>query len=377
MNMNKRAAAAAVCGLVLACSLTACGDEKEKRSGQIDIDPEKQVISLCDYDGIPIELAQSYEVTDQMVEDTVFQVLDNLGIGTVPVTDRTLIQEGDYVNVDYTGYLDNEPFEGGSAEGVMLEISDDNGYIPGFTDGLIGAETGSTVESEVTFPDVYENNPDLAGKKTTFQFVIHGIYQAITMDMLTDEMIEENFSEAYGLKTKQELIDYVRSYLEESAASNRYSEIISKTRQYMLDNCEVEIPDDYLEARVREYQKLQEDNLSEGQTLEEYVKTNYQMTLEEAQEEWKDILTEQIQTELIFGLIAQKENIEVEEDEFNDYLQSFLDNQSFGFQENADTFRYFGAGNEEEGEAYLRKLYQSNKAASYVADHAEVTEKET
>lgn len=366
--------AAAFLSAAMACSLIGCGGEKKQRSGQMDIDPEELVTVLCDYDGIEVGLAGSYEVTDDVVEETVFAILTNMGGGLIPVTDRSVVEDGDYVNVDYTGYLDGVAFDNGAATDAMVEVSDNNGYIPGFTDGLIGAEVGSTVTSEVTFPEVYQNNPDMAGKLTTFEFVIHGIYEQATMETLTDEMVAESLSEYYGLTTKQELVDYIRSYLEETAESNRYSETVSAVRQYMLENCEVEIPEEYMEARLREYQGFVEADMGEGQDFESYLESTYQVTLEEAQEQWKEILDDQIKYELIFGLVAGKEGIEADDEEFAAYIQNFIDNGTFGFADETDVYEYFGAGNAEEGEVYLKNLYRANKGLEYVVEHAVVTE---
>lgn len=369
--MKNRLAAGVLC-VAMAFGLAACGSQK--RSGQMDIDPEKQVKTLCEYDGIEVELPENYEVTDEKVNETLAALLNNFGIGTVEVTDRTTVEDGDYVNVDYTGYWNGEAFSGGSATGATLQISDNNGYIPGFTDDLVGAEVGSTVSSDITFPDEYPNNPDLAGQLTTFEFVINGIYEPVTMDTLTDELVEENFAATYGYSTKQELLDYIRDYLEQASSVTQYNDTVAAAKQYMLDNCEVEIPEEYLDARVREYQEsFISDYCDETEELEDYLQDNYQMSVEEAVEEWTTFEEEQIKIELIFGLIAQREGIELEEEEYANYVSSFVNSENFDFEDETAVYEYFGAGSAEEGEAYLRKLYLANKAIDFVADHALVT----
>ncbi len=377
MNHQYKKAAAAVLAAVFVCSLAACGNGgKDGKGALTEIDPEEQVKKLCDYNGIEVGLAGNYAVTDDDVEDAVQAILENMGGGYIPVEDRTVVEDGDYVKVDYTGYLDGTAFENGAATDVMVEVSENNGYIPGFTDGLIGAETGSTVSSDVTFPEEYANNPDMAGKLTTFEFVVHGIYELATLDTLTDEMVAECLSESYGMSTKQELVDYARDYLEQTAESGRYSETVSAVRQYVLENSEAEIPDAYMDARLELYQKMMEADLEEGQDLESYLEDSYQVTLEEAKEQWKEMLDEQIRFELVFGLIAEKEGLEADEDGFSSYIQNFIDSGSFGFQEKNDVYEYFGGGDAKEGEAYMKELYKANQALDYAAEHAVVTENE-
>ena len=96
-------------------------------------------------------------------------------------------QSGDVVNIDYCGKLDGVAFSGGTAEGVTLFISDyKNGYIPGFTDGIIGHSVGETFDIDVTFPEVYPNNPDLAGKAVVFTMTLNSIHDLTISDEKTE-----------------------------------------------------------------------------------------------------------------------------------------------------------------------------------------------
>lgn len=102
--------------------------------------------------------------------------------------------------MDYTGYLDGDAFDGGSATDTMIDVANNcdatqkTNYIDGFSDGLVGAKVGDEVSSDVTFPENYQSS-DLAGKKTTFKFKIKGIYKPVTMDTLTDDMVADAFTE--------------------------------------------------------------------------------------------------------------------------------------------------------------------------------------
>lgn len=96
-------------------------------------------------------------------------------------------EHGDYVNIDYCGYLDGVPFDGGKAGSVRLLISDyQNKFIPGFTDGIIGHTVGETFDVNVTFPPDY-HAADLAGKAVVFTMTLNSIYDL----SLTDEKVAE------------------------------------------------------------------------------------------------------------------------------------------------------------------------------------------
>ena len=91
-------------------------------------------------------------------------------------------QSGDCVNIDYCGKLDGVAFAGGTATNVALFISDyKNGYIPGFTDGIIGHTVGETFDVHVTFPQNY-HAPDLAGKAVVFTMTLNAIYDQSVSD---------------------------------------------------------------------------------------------------------------------------------------------------------------------------------------------------
>lgn len=88
------------------------------------------------------------------------------------------VTDGVTVNIDYTGYIDGEEFEGGSTEGYGPQdlIIGSNTYIEGFEEGLIGHKVGETVELNLRFPDEYYN-ADYAGKDVVFEVIINGIYE--------------------------------------------------------------------------------------------------------------------------------------------------------------------------------------------------------
>ncbi len=104
---------------------------------------------------------------------------DTESTGTTLNTDTSLtVADGDTINLDYVGYVDGVAFEGGDTEGNGTSLTIGSGsYIDDFETQLIGHNVGEEVDVVVTFPDVYQSNPDLAGKEATFKCTINGIYQ--------------------------------------------------------------------------------------------------------------------------------------------------------------------------------------------------------
>lgn len=117
--------------------------------------------------GIIAEDGEDYEDDDDFDDD------DDLWLDTA---EGYVVEEGDTVNIDYTGYLDGEAFDGGSTDGAGTDITlGSSGYIDGFDDGVIGHEVGETFDIDVTFPDDYWEE-SLAGQPVVFTVTINGVY---------------------------------------------------------------------------------------------------------------------------------------------------------------------------------------------------------
>jgi FKBP-type peptidyl-prolyl cis-trans isomerase (trigger factor) len=354
---------------------TGTTDSDRVSSIQMNVDPADHVTSLCEYTGVPVSLSAYYEVSDETIDEATEELLTSYELTTKEVTDRTIVQEGDYVNVDYTGYQDGEAFSGGSATDVLLDVSNNcdvssgSGFIDGFCDGLIGAEVGSTIDCDVTFPEDY-GTESLNGQTVVFEFVINGIYESASLDEIEDSTIDEAFGDSYGITSMESLKAFVQQYLE----SSNYSAVVSAVKDYVVENSTVELPEDYMNARLKEYEDTFAASYCEdGQTLEEYFETNYSIELSEAEEELMTYLEEQVSVEFVFGVIADEIGIEMDEEEYSSYVDNFLTSGYEDFSTEDDVYNYFGAGNIEDGMEYLRELYRINKAIDYVAENAVVT----
>lgn len=392
--MKKRMIALLLC-MTTVFAMTGCGNGSQKgteaatessvqetyngpSSAQMDIDLSKQVTKLADYKGIDVTITGDYDVTDEQVNERTLALLNYRGVKGAKVTDRDTVQDGDLVLVDYTGYHNNEAFDGGAATDVMIDVSNNceatqqTGYIDGFSDGLIGAKVGEETSSDVKFPDEYSNNPDLAGEMTTFKFKVKGIYKALTLDDLTDAQVKENFSDAQ-IETKEDLIKNVRAMMESQASSSKSQDTVNKVQTYMLDNSEVTIPDEYLEARLAEYQaQYTRDNVGDTQTLEEYLQAN-NTTLANMQKTWKTSLEKQIKLEFIFDRIAELEGLEIDQDKYEQFIDYIISSGNSELSTESAIYDYYGNGNKEDGKKNLKRLYLTNDALSFVVENANVT----
>ncbi len=379
--MKKKILAMLLCAATL-LTFTGCGnggdntetaaEENAVRSGEIKVEASKQVSKLSDYEKIPLTITGTYDVTDEMFNSQIEDIIKQFGL-TVDVTDHNVVQDGDIVNVDYTGYLDGTAFDNGSATGALIDVTNNQdasqgtGFIDGFSAGLVGASVGSEVSSDVTFPESYQE-ATLAGKLTTFKFKVNSICRFLTMDELTDEIVNEKFA-SYGFTTVQDLKDDIQQYLDSSASSSKYNDTVTAAKAYVLENSTIEIPDDYFNARVNEYQSSFEETNGD---IETYATSN-NIDVDDFKDKLKEYVKTQVETEFAFLVIADKAGIKIDEDEFATFVQNFVDNSSYGFSDTDAVYKYFGNDQADEGEAYMRDLYLVNKAIDYVVENADVT----
>lgn len=387
--------AAALC-VAMAAAMAACGGGKDDstqagsedasatstyegvRSAQMELDLEKQITALSDYNGIDVTITGDYEVSDEDIESSLMQLLNYVGAGNVEVTDHDVVVEGDYVMIDYVGYRDGEAFQDGTAENVLMDpvnnivVTSQMPYIDGFCKDLIGAKVGDVLDTDVTFPENYSNSPELAGQPVVFQITVKGIYAPVTMETLTDEAVAAALS-GNGILTKDALIEYVRTMLTNQTAMSKSQATISAVQSYMIEHSEVEIPEDYMQARLDELEySTRKDNYVEGKTFEEVLES-YGTTLEAERENWRTSLTQQIKIEFLFGRIADLEGIEVDEEDFAQFINYIIQSDSGGFTAEDDVYEYYGIGSVEDGKKALQQLYRVNQAVSFVVDHANVT----
>ena len=128
------------------------------------------------------------------------------------------IENGDVAVIDFTGYIDDKPFEGGSAEKFNIKVGS-NQFIPGFEEQLVGMEYGEERDIIVSFPKDYSSD-DLAGKEAKFVVKLHEIQEQKA------ETIDDAFAKKILQKPDATLDTLKKQFKEQVTAeeiSRRYS----------------------------------------------------------------------------------------------------------------------------------------------------------
>ncbi len=267
----------------------------------------KPDVKLGDYKGIEVEKTE-YNVKDEDIENKLNKMRDQ-NARMVSADDRP-IQDGDNVVIDYEGFVDNVPFEGGKAENYNLVIGSHT-FIDGFEDQLIGKKQNENADIKVRFPDNYSSK-DLAGKDALFKVTVKEIkYKELPE---ADDEFAKDVSEFDTLK---DLKEDIKKKLEEEDKERTENEFSNNVIQKIVDNAKVDIPDVMIEHELDSMEKNVDMNLRyQGITLDKYFEVTG-TSKDKFRENMRKDASNNVKTSLVLEKISQEEKIDVTDEEIN------------------------------------------------------------
>ncbi|WP_213422816.1 trigger factor [Bhargavaea massiliensis] len=292
-------------------------DVEEIENGQpvifkanVTVKPE---VKLGEYKGLEVE-RQDTAVTDEEIEE---QLNDRRqGNAEFVIKEDEPAAEGDTVVLDFEGFTDGEPFEGGKAEGYELELGSGS-FIPGFEEQLVGVKAGESKDVEVSFPEEY-HAAELAGKPATFKVTVHEV-KARELPELDDEFAKEVDSEV-------ESLDELRNKLKEQTAREKKDASEAALRDELVEqaakNADIDIPEVMVESEVdRMVQEFGQRLQQQGMTLDLYYQFSGQ---DEAalRAQMKEDAETRVRVSLVLEAIAEAEGVTVSEEDIQEELQT-------------------------------------------------------
>lgn len=280
---------------------------------KVTVKPE---VKLGQYKGLEVEKMDA-TVTDEDVENELKRLQENYA--ELVVKEDGTVENGDTAVIDFEGFVDGEPFEGGKAENYSLEIGSGT-FIPGFEEQLVGMKAGEEKEIQVTFPEEYHAE-QLAGKPATFKVKVHEV-KAKQLPALDDEFAKDVDEE---VETLDELKAKVRARLEEAKKNEAETALRNAVVEKAAANAEMDIPEVMIknetDRMLREFdQRLQ----MQGLNLQLYYQFSGQ---DEAslREQMKEDAEKRVRAVLTLEAIAKAENIEVTDEEVEEELQKMAE----------------------------------------------------
>lgn len=270
----------------------------------------KPEVKIKKYEGLKIK-KDKLEVKEEEIQDEIDHLLEQYA--ELVVKEGT-VENGDTVILDYEGFLDGVPFEGGKAENYSLVIGS-NTFIPGFEEQLIGMDKDSEKEIKVTFPEDYHAE-NLKGKETTFKVKVHEIKTKQNRE-LDDEFFEDLGME--GVNSLETLKESIKEHLE----AHKKTDIENKFVDDMLDaiskQTEIDIPEEMVEDEINHLIKRFEEQLKyQGVSLDLYYSltksTEKDLREQVEKEAFKNVLYRLILEELVKILEITVTDEEVDEE---------------------------------------------------------------
>jgi len=317
----------------------------------------KPDVVLGQYKGVEVPKPDT-EVTEEDI-NAALKAEQEKNSRTVQTEDK-IVKADDIITLDFEGFIDGKPFQGGKSENYPLTIGSGS-FIPGFEEQLIGAEVDKELEVKVKFPDDYAND-DVKGKDAVFMCLVHSISRR-EIPELNDEFAS-NISEFETLdEYKADLTKKLQEKKNAEAKKRKENDAVDK----VIENSEMDIPQPMIDLQVRQTiedfaRRMQQQGLS----LEQYMQFTG-MDEDKLREQAQPEALKRIQSSLVLEAIVKAENIETSEDRVEDEIKKMAES----YQIELDKFQNYISADERE---QIKKDLAMQDALTLVADQAVETE---
>lgn len=316
----------------------------------------KPEVKLGKYKEIPLKKIE-YKVTDEDIDHEINHMAEH-NSRMVTVEDRPA-KDKDIVTIDFEGFTDGKPFEGGKAENHDLTIGSKT-FIPGFEDQIIGMKIGEEKDIKVTFPKDYFSK-DLAGKEATFHVVLHGIKEK-QLPAIDDEFAKD----VSEFDTLKELKDSIKEKMEKENEERAKHETEDSAIEEVCKNTNIDIPGGMIDLEIDNIMQNLDQRLSyQGLNLEQYLKM---MGKSEAdfRKDYKEQAEKNVKTRLVLGQIVKDEKIKEDEK----YIKEKIEEMAKQYNRKVEDLE-----KNEELKNYLAESSKTEQAIDLIVKNAKISKK--
>lgn len=250
-------------------------------------------------------------VTNDMINDEIKKYQNKTAI-IENKKEGLLVETGDFVSIDFVGYIDNKEFKGGAAKDFILEIGS-NKFIPGFEKALIGWKVKTTKDIDLKFPDNYPV-VKYQGKDVRFNVSLKSIKTKI-MPKLDNEFVEDlNIS---SVKTLEELKEYIKNSLNKQLKQKEHSRFIQELLDKVELSSEIFVPEIFI-SRLKKnlYEEFKVKLKQQNLTIGDYCKRT-KLDLKFIDNELRKDAIKRLKDQFIIDKIKRNEKITVNKEEIN------------------------------------------------------------
>lgn len=316
----------------------------------VQVKPE---VKLGKYKGIALEKVE-YNVTDEDIEHELGHMADkNSRLVTV---ENEPVAEKDIAVIDFEGFVDGVPFEGGKAENHELEIGSKT-FIPGFEDQVIGMKVDEEKDINVKFPEEYFS-AELAGKDAVFKVKVHEIKRK-ELPTLDDEFAKD----VSEFDTIAELKNSIKEKLETENANKAKYETEENAIQKVCDATEIDIPSGMVDTEIDNMLKDIETRLSyQGLNMKQYLQM-IGKTEEDMRKEYEEQAKKSVKSRLVLEAIVNAEKLEATDEEVAEKVKEMAEN----YGRKAEDLM-----NNEHLINYIKDSMKAEKAIKFVVENAKI-----
>ena len=315
--------------------------------------PVRPDVQLGAYTGFPFGL-EVPEVTDEQVSQVIEELREQQA--TLRPIDGRAAQTGDIASVKFTGTIDGELFEGGSADRLPLVIGE-NRMIPGWEDNLVGMEIGATKGFDIAFPDDYRVE-ELRGKQARFEVELLDLREKVLPE-IDDEFVKS----VSDVETLDALRAEIRDAMEKRAHAEARHAFGDRIIDFATSNASVELP----EVMVANETEIMRDELQTRLAqqrigMEQYLAIAKQ-TPEELAAELREPATRRVKTLLVLSAIAEKEGIDATDEQ----IEAEIAEQLARYDDDAKLREYLTS---RRGRSYLRMTLRNRTLVETLIERA-------
>ena len=279
-------------------------------------------------------------VTDEEVEHEIEHIREQF-VEVKSLEDKVKIKEGHVAVIDFEGFLNGTPFQGGKGEDYSLEIGSHT-FIPGFEEALVGLKKGDKKDVKVTFPENYHSE-ELKGQPVVFKVEIKEVKERVFPEFDKDFFEDLNVG---GVESLDDLKKYIKENKKAEKERQHEDEYLFKCLDKVVEDSKFEIPEEMTEDEVnRLVREFSEKLQYQGLRLEDYLKF-CNSNLNDFKATLKDEANKRIGYRLMMDAIVEKEKLEVTDEELENGLNETAEQYGMTREDfekqigNKDLFKY-------------------------------------
>ncbi len=314
-------------------------------------------IGEVDFGTIELERVK-VSATDTEIAETLQRLADQ-NRQSQPVETARAAKKGDICVVDFVGKIDGEAFDGGTGNGIQIEL-DAGQFIPGFEDQLVGTKAGQSLDVKVTFPEDY-GSANLAGKDAVFACEVKELREPIATEL------NDDFAKTLGLESLDALKAAIREQLDGEYAQYARDKIKRELLDRLSESYQFDVPPRMLESEFDQIWKQVED-AREKDTLDAEDKAKSD---DELREQYHAIAERRVRLGLLLSHVGESNELTVTQEEINRAIMDQARQMPGQEQQVIDFYR-----ENTQAQASLQAPIFEDKVVNFILEMAKVSERE-